>query len=110
MVMAGIEQNNADPRLERQRQMLSKLSKSGLDASLCDAIGHWVKPCVIRIEKSTDGAPSAPQLTARTARVQDRLKALTWGPSSQNLKPPTNNLRMPMRPECGPGSKQGQLA
>ena len=26
--------------------------------------GHRVKPCVIVIEKSTDGAPSAPQLTA----------------------------------------------
>jgi hypothetical protein len=64
MVLAGIEQNNADPRLKRQRQMLSKLSKSGLDAIRCDAFGHWVKPCVIVIEKRTDGAPSAPQLTA----------------------------------------------
>jgi hypothetical protein len=64
MVLAGIEQNNADPRLKRQRQMLSKLSKSGLDAIRSNAFGHWVKPCVIVIGKSTDGAPSAPQLTA----------------------------------------------
>jgi hypothetical protein len=52
MVLAGIEQDNADPRLLRQRQMLSKLSKSGFDASRCDAIGHWVKPCVIVVEKA----------------------------------------------------------
>jgi len=64
MVLASIEQDNADLRLKRQCQMLSKLSKSRLDASRCDAFSHWVKPCVIVIEKSTDGAPSAPQLTA----------------------------------------------
>jgi hypothetical protein len=64
MVLASIEQDNADLRLKRQRQMLSKLSKSRLDASRCDAFSHWVKPCVIVNGETADGAPLTPPHTA----------------------------------------------